>query len=302
MADDQSRYLVETDWLNERLDDRSVRVLDVTGMLTSERKNIARERIYDEGHIPGAVFFDVASARGALSDPDAKLPWTWPPKAQVETSMAAHGIGNDTKVVLYAASPRLGVDFGPMWCTRAWWVMHHFGVDCAILNGGYEKWLAEGRPISTEPVTPPSARFVAKGDGREAIATKDDVRAALAGNRECVVDALSAASYAGTDKAVYGPRKGHITGALSAPMFEVLSGKGWTFADRDTLTERFADRGLSTDQPVITYCGGGIGATVDAFALKMIGNNQVRIYDGSLMEWSADDSLPMTDPSASDGD
>jgi thiosulfate/3-mercaptopyruvate sulfurtransferase len=160
MVDDQSRYLVETDWLNERLDDRGVRVLDVTGMLTSELKNIARERVYDEGHIPGAVFFDVASAKGALSDPDAKLPWTWPPKAQVETAMAAHGVGNDTKVVLYAASPRLGVDFGPMWCTRAWWVMHHFGVDCAILNGGYEKWLAEGRPISTEPVTPPSARLL----------------------------------------------------------------------------------------------------------------------------------------------
>jgi thiosulfate/3-mercaptopyruvate sulfurtransferase len=215
--------------------------------------------------------------------------------------MAAHGVGNDTKVVLYAASPRPGVDFGPMWCTRAWWVMHHFGVDCAVLNGGFEKWIAEGWPISTEPTTPPSAHFVAKSDGREAIATKDDVSAAQAGSGECVVDALSAASYAGADKAVYGPRKGHITGAISAPMYDVLSGEGMTFADGDTLSARFAERGLSTDQPVITYCGGGIAATVDAFALKLIGNDRVRVYDGSLMEWSADESLPMTDPSAAGG-
>jgi thiosulfate/3-mercaptopyruvate sulfurtransferase len=185
-----------------------------------------------------------------------------------------------------------------MWCTRAWWVMHHFGVDCAVLNGGYEKWVAEGRPVSTEPTKPPSAHFVANGDGRHAVATKDDVRAAQAGDGVCVVDALSAASYAGAEKAVYGPRKGHITGAISAPMYDVFSGKGLTFADRDTLTARLSECGLSADQPAITYCGGGIAATVDAFALKLIGNDRVRVYDGSLMEWSSDDSLPMTDLSA----
>jgi rhodanese-related sulfurtransferase len=88
----------------------------------------------------------------------------------------------------------------------------------------------------------------------------------------------SAASYAGAEKAVYGPRKGHITGAISATMYEVFSGKGLTFADRDTLAARFAERGLSADQPVITYCGGGIAATVDAFALKLIGNDRVSAH------------------------
>ena len=300
MTDDRSAYLGETEWLNERLDDQSVRILDVTGMLTSELKNVARERVYDEGHIPGAVFFDIASAKGALSDPNAKLPWTWPSKARVETAMAEHGVSNKTRAVLYAASPRLGVDFGLMWCTRAWWVMHHFGVDCVVLNGGYEKWVAEGRPVSTEPVKPAPARFVASGDGRHAMATKDDVCAALAESGVCVVDALSAASYAGADKAVYGPRKGHIVGAVSVPMYDMLNDRGLTFADHDTLTARLAECGLFANQPVITYCGGGIAATVDAFAFKLIGNDRVRVYDASLMEWSADDSLPMTDPSAVD--
>ena len=301
MTDGRSGYLVETDWLNERLEAQSVRVLDVTGMLTSELSNVARERVYDEGHIPGAVFFDIASAKGALSDPDAKLPWTWPSKEQVETAMATHGVSNDTKVVFYAATPRPSIDFGPMWCTRAWWVMHHFGVDCAVLNGGYEKWVDEGRPVSTEPVRPPVAHFIASGDGRHAVATKDDVCAAQAESAECVVDALSAASYAGTDKMVYGPRKGHIAGAVSLPMYDVLTSPGLTFADRDTLKARLVECGLSADQPVITYCGGGIAATVDAFALKLIGNDRVRVYDGSLMEWSADNSLPMVDPSTTDG-
>jgi len=301
MADDRSAYLVETEWLNERLDDQSIRILDVTGMLTSELKNVARERAYDEGHIPGAVFFDIASAKGALSDPSAALPWTWPPTARVEAALAEHGVGNDTKVIIYAASPRLGVDFGPMWCTRAWWVMHHFGAACAILNGGYEKWVAEGRPVSTETVKPPQASFVATRDGRNAIATKDDVRAALADGGTRVVDALSPASYAGKDKMVYGPRKGHITGAINFPMFNILSGEGLAFADRETLKARLSDCGLSADEPVISYCGGGIAATIDAFALKQIGNDQVRVYDGSLMEWSSDESLPMTDPSDTSG-
>ena len=101
---------------------------------------------------------------------------------------------------------------------------------------------------------------------------------------------------------LYGPRKGHIAGAISFPAQNVLSGKGWTLADPDTLAERLAASGLSADQPVITYCGGGIAATTDAFALKLIGNDRVRIYDASLMEWSTDIALPMTDPSTTDDD
>ncbi len=302
MDADRSAYLVETDWLNQRWDDPALRLLDVTGMLTSKLENIGRERSYDEGHIPGAVYLDIASTKGALSDPDAKLPWSWPSQAQVEAAMAEHGVGNNTRAVIYAASPRPGIDNGLMWCTRAWWLMHSFGVECAVLNGGFEKWLAEGRAVSTDPVSPPAASFVASGDGRHALATREDVVAALADSESSVVDALSAASYAGTDKTLYGPRKGHIAGAISFPAQNVLSGKGWTLADPDTLAERLAASGLSADQPVITYCGGGIAATTDAFALKLIGNDRVRIYDASLMEWSTDIALPMTDPSTTDDD
>ena len=130
------------------------------------------------------------------------------------------GVNADSQVVLYAASPRPGIDRGLMWCTRAWWILHHFGVRSAVLNGGFEKWVAEGRPVSASP---PSANvapggFVPSGDGRHAVASKSVVLEALSDPSARVVDTLSAASFAGTDKAVYGPRKGHITGAVNVPM------------------------------------------------------------------------------------
>lgn len=301
MTREQSSYLVETDWLNDRLLDDTVRILDVTAMLTSSLENIARERAYDRGHIPGAVFFDMASAKGVLSDPDGKLPWTWPSAAQVEAAMGAHGVDNDTMVVISAASPRPGVDFGPMWCTRTWWVLHHFGVRCAVLNGGFEKWVAEERPVSIASLAPEPATFTASGDGREAIVGWEEVSAALDRGGACVANALSPELFAGTAETKFGARKGHITGSISMPMRELFIGDSQTFADLDTLRERLAAQGLTADRPVMTYCGGGIAATVDAFALKLLGNDQVRVYDASLMEWANDDALPMTDPSAASG-
>ena len=112
-------YLVETDWLADHLDDPRVRVLDVTAMLTRDLHNRAREAWFDQGHIPGSVFFDVASGQGALSDPEASLPWMWPSARQFEAVMGEVGVANDTRVVLVARTPREGLDSGTMWCTRA---------------------------------------------------------------------------------------------------------------------------------------------------------------------------------------
>lgn len=289
-----SQYLVETEWLSEHLGDRALRVLDVTSMLTKELNNVARQRAYDAGHIPGAVFLDMASGKGALSDPEAELPWTWPSRTRVEEAMASVGVNDDTRVILYAASPRPGVDFGPMWATRAWWILHHFGVDCAILNGGYEKWILEDRPIATIAEVSPRGSFSAKSDGLHAIATKEEVQAAREQTSVCIVDALSAESFSGAKPLNSVQRKGHITGALNVPMSTVINVDGSTFVHAKTLISRLANAGVAIDQPVITYCGGGIAATLDAFALKLVGATDVRVYDGSLSEWSADEALPMS--------
>ena len=289
---------METDWLEQHLNDANLRILDVTGMLTSKLENIAKERCYNHGHIPGAVFLDVASAKGVLSDPNAQLPWMWPPKEQFEALIGQVGARHDSQVVVYASTPRRGIDNGTMWCTRTWWVMHHFGVQCAVLNGSWEKWVSEGRPVSTSPGSYPVTTFTAASQSQRGVATKADVLAAIQGSGStCVVDALSAASYAGTDKTTSVPRKGHITGAVNVPMYALVNQDTGVFASSDALRAHFEQAGVLAADHVIAYCGGAIAATVDAFALALLGHTNVAVYDGSLLEWAADASLPMTDPS-----
>ncbi len=293
------QYLVETDWLAAHLDDANIRVFDVTGFLTATFRNRAKKRYYDNGHIPGAVYLDVASPRSVFSKDNAQLPWTWPEREPFEALMGQIGVDNESQVVLYAATPRRGIDFGLMWCTRAWWVMRHFGVRCAVLNGGWEKWLSEGHPVSEVPGSYEETTFTADPDWRRGLATKEDVLAALQRtDSTCVVDALSKESYAGTDKMVYGPRKGHITGAVSVPMDTLVHHEPfYMFKDGDEIWARFEQAGVKLDGDVVAYCGGGIASTVDAFALALIGYENVALYDGSLFEWAADSTLPMTDPS-----
>lgn len=207
--------------------------------------------------------------------------------------MATVGVGSDTRVLIYASTPRPGVDYGPMWSTRAWWLLHHFGVNCAILDGGYEKWIAEGRPTSTEVTNPGSGNFETNSDSLHALATKDDVLAALGAAPTCVVDAVSEESYAGRKPSAGVKRNGHITGAINVPLYDLIT-EDFTFADPITLANRFAVSQVPVHGPVITYCGGDVAATLDAFALKLLGCRDVRVYDGSLQEWSADEALPMS--------
>jgi thiosulfate/3-mercaptopyruvate sulfurtransferase len=243
MAFTHPEYLVATEWLEDHLGDPSVRVLDVTAMLTSKLENRAKDEWYDKGHIPGSVFFDVSSAKGTLSDPDAALPWMWPQPAQFAATMADIGVGPDSRVVLVARTPRSGIDSGTMWCTRAWWTMHHFGVDCAILLGGLEKWQAEGRPMTTEPSTVPEVEpIVVDAQWPSARATSDDVLAALDGPT-CLIDALPASSFDGSGTK-YGPRGGHITGAMNLPYLSLIEAETAAFVDADEMERRLTEGGL----------------------------------------------------------
>jgi thiosulfate/3-mercaptopyruvate sulfurtransferase len=299
MAFEHPEYLVSTDWLAEHLDDLNVRILDVTAKLSSKLDNAAGGELWEEAHIPGSLFFDVPSAKGVLSDQSAALPWMWPTPEQFEATMAEFGIGAETRVVLVARTPRAGIDSGTMWCTRAWWTLHHYGVDCAILHGGLERWEAEGRELASGTASPTAAADpVRAAQGWErARATDDDVLQAvndIAGNdgQVCLVDALSAESYAGEED-TYG-RPGHITGAINVPFRSLIEAETCGFVGADTMRAALTDAGLLDAPEVITYCGGAIAATVDAFCLALFGHEAVSVYDGSLMEWTADPDRPMT--------
>lgn len=293
-------YLVTADWLEDHLDDPSVVVLDVTGKLTSRLDNEPGHELWRERHIPRSQFFDVASAKGVLSDPGAELPWTWPTPDRFAAMMIAHGIGADSRVVIVGRTPRPGIDSGTMWCTRAWWTMHHFGVDCAILLGGIEQWEAEGRPLVSSReshATPPARPVQLDPRWTRGRALRDDVLA-LIGRSDpgtCLVDALSTASFEGRES-TYG-RPGHIPTATNVPFTGLIERETCAFVDADTMATRLAD--VLGAASVITYCGGAIAATVPAFCLALLGHDDVAVYDGSLMEWAADPELPMVVDDAS---
>ena len=152
------QYLVETDWLVARLQDPELRIIEVTGVKQGP-DNTAKEICYDKHHIPGAVFLDVASNWGPFNDLNAEFPITWPPPAQFEASMGEIGVGNDSHVILYASGAVRTRYSCQMWSTRAWWIMHHYGVRCSILNGDLENWIAEGRPVTSDPGSYPQTNF-----------------------------------------------------------------------------------------------------------------------------------------------
>jgi thiosulfate/3-mercaptopyruvate sulfurtransferase len=179
--------------------------------------------------------------------------------------------------------------------------MHHMGVDAAVLRGGIEKWVEEGRPmvkdISSVDPTVDATAFTVQPGWERARADRGDVLAALDDGATCVVDALPASTFDGSDPG-YGPRRGHIAGAVNLPFRDLVDSETAGFVPPGEMLAQLETVGLLDRPRVITYCGGAIAATVDAFALALFGHDDVAVYDGSLMEWSADPDLPMEAPSA----
>lgn len=249
MADDPL-FLVTTEWLNRHLDDPDVRVLDVTGFLDADRRNLAHD-VYLDTHIPGAVWFDVASAHGELSDPESPLAWTWPPIGQIEATMGRVGVAGETTVVITARTSSEPYGHGTMWCTRAWWTLHHSGVRCAVLEGGLERWIAEGHPVESGPVDVAARVFHATDRREQAIADRFDVAAALDDGAACVIDALPAASYTG-ERVTYA-RPGHITGAQNLPFHQFIESPTADFVAVDRAREIFDEAGVFDLERAVLY-------------------------------------------------
>jgi thiosulfate/3-mercaptopyruvate sulfurtransferase len=200
-------------------------------------------------------------------------------------SMARLGVGEGTRVVLYDRSLN-------MWAARVWWMLRAVGFgDAAVLNGGWRRWTVEGRPTSTEPCTYPPARFVAR-PRPDLFVDKSAVLAGLGGRETCILNALSEAQHKGTGGVTYG-RAGRIAGSANVPAQSLVDPATHAYLPAAVLRERFAAAGVLEAGRVITYCGGGIAASSDAFVLTLLGHDHVSVYDASLSEWAADPSLPM---------
>ena len=279
-------YVVETAWLAERLSDPGVVVLDGTTHLMPPPPKpyhvVSGRADFEAGHIPGAQFVDIDTE---LSDPHqpAGLHFTLPTPELFAAGMARLGIGNDTMVVCYATANH-------WWATRLWWMLRVFGHHkAAVLNGGFQRWRAEGRPVETGPARPRGhAVFVARYHP-EMVADKHEVLAAIGKADTCTVNALRPEQHAGTGGTVYG-RLGRIKGSINVPAVSVVDEDN-RFKPAEELRRMFAEPLAKPE--VITYCGGGIAASSATMLLTMLGHENVKLYDASLSEWAPDPALPM---------
>ena len=279
-------FLVSTDWLADHLDDPMVRVLDPSTLLPPRPDFSAYDVVparddFEKGHIPGAVFVDLDHE---LSAPDPHLHFMLPDTQTFAGAMSRYGVSDDSFVVTYSTTSH-------WWATRLWWMLKVYGHDrVAVLDGGFQKWQSEKRPVETGIARArPVGSFTARAPNEKMVATRDDVLAAIGASEVCTVNALRPEQHAGTGGVTYG-RRGHITGSVSIPALAHVHDDN-TFRGIDELRAMFA-QALENPQ-VITYCGGGIAATSVALALDMLGHKNVRVYDASLTEWAADTALPM---------
>lgn len=276
--------LVDSAWLEARLDDPMLRVLDcsvtlvpVEGGVRLESGRAARAA----GHIPGSAYADLMQD---LSDRDSTLPMMMPPAAQFAAALGQLGVGPGTQVVLYDSGNH-------SWATRLWWMLRAMGFDrVAVLDGGFAKWKAEGRPLSVELPKHPPAAFIPQPRAGTFV-DRDAVQAALGSPQVRLINALSADEHAGRVSRT--PRPGRIPGSGNVPAGALVDAATGSYHSLETLRGLMQSAGALDAPRVIVYCGGGIAATSVAFTLARLGATDVAVYDGSLVDWSSDPLLPL---------
>ena len=198
--------------------------------------------------------------------------------------MEGHGIGDGTRVIVYDGDNHA-------WAARVWWMLRVCGFDdVSVLDGGFQKWLAESRETTTEAVDYPRGKLTIN-HRPELVITKDQMRKALDDNNVTVINALPPDLFSGKVN-VY-TRPGRIPNSKNVFCQFLVDPETHTYIESEDMKKLFKPTGALEADRVITYCGGGIAASSDALALTLLGVENVAVYDGSLSEWTADPELPM---------
>ncbi|HVY63869.1 MAG TPA: sulfurtransferase [Gammaproteobacteria bacterium] len=278
--------LVSTEWLATRLDRPELRVLDCSVIMKIEPDGtyafVGGADEWAAAHIPGSAYVD---PRSELAAKNAPLANTAPPLPELAATFERYGIGDGTEVVLYDRGNHA-------WATRVFWLLRACGFDAAgVLDGGWQKWTAEGRPTSTTPPRHPRGRLTLR-PRPEVFADKRVVQQALGEPTVTLLNALSPEEHRGTAPTKL-PRAGRIPGSRNVYCQTLIDPVTKAYKPLPELRDLFSSAGALDGERTIVYCGGGIAATSDAFVLALLGRTDVAVYDGSLAEWTADPTLPM---------
>jgi thiosulfate/3-mercaptopyruvate sulfurtransferase len=261
--------LVDTSWLQERLGQPRLRIVDCDS-----------PDAYRRCHLPGAV----NPADHYYKDPQDRR-FIAPPE-QFAAMMTALGIDNDSLVVGYDAS-------GLRLAARLWWALNYYGHrNVRILDGGWNSWLAESRPITMAvPETPP-ASFVPGGPVESILASADYVKAALERPDAIVLDVRSAAEWQGRDNRG-NSRAGHMPDAVHREWLANMLPEEQHLRPAAELKAELETLGVTPDKEVITVCQAGIRAAHTMMTLKLLGYERVRNYDGSFADWGNREDTPL---------
>ena len=273
-----SEVLVSTEWMAEHLEEPATVVAEV---------NTDLDAGYNQGHVPGAVGW------GLHTDLEDQVKRDIPGIAQIEQLLGRSGIDNDTTIVLYS-------DGNNRSATWAFWVLKHYRHNSVrLVNGGRQKWLDEGRPLSTEAATPTPKTYKASAPDRGLRAMKEYVLSSLADPTVKTLDTRAYEEYSGLLTSAPGTpqadiyRKGRIPGAIHIPWDDGATDDG-TFRPPEELRQLYSAKRLEPSDEVIPYCRLGVRASYSWFVLKyLLGFPRVRSYDGSWTEWGNSSGVPI---------
>ncbi len=279
--------IVNGDWLEANLADPDLRIFDCTTYLRYEVGTGRPYRVesgladWEKGHIPGSTYLNL---QANFSDSEAPTKFMRLSPEATAAAFACAGVDAESRVILYSRG-------GPQWATRFWWMLRWIGFDnAAILDGGMEGWISEGRPQTTKVTQYLPGKLDAL-PRPELFVEKDAMLAAIGDGTVCSLNALTADIHSGENPR-YG-RAGHIPGSTNVPAAALTVPETKALLPPDAVAEAFSAQGATPDKRILNYCGGGIAATLDAFLQHQLGYQDIAVYDASMSEWAKDETLPI---------